>query len=240
MTWRPASPTPQALPDTARSTLPPQPGFTLVETDPPPRSGRDRNQLESSHVPASHATDYTSVIGTSSHSAGGGGDSDRGRELPARSDRARRTPRHQARGAGAASNWILTDARRQTRHRAWIPSARWPILLAHEVDFAFSPDLAPRSRASRAGARVSRFRRSDVREAARPLGRTVPSQHQADPAGHDHAAEDQPALHRVLHGRPQPRVRPRIAVARISDGPARQLLFASSGACAASSCRNRT
>ena len=57
-----------------------------------------------------------------------------------------------------------------------------------------------------------------------PLDGAVPAQHQPDRAEHHHAAGDQPALHRGLHGRPQPRVRARAAVARVPDRPARQLL----------------
>ena len=37
-----------------------------------------------------------------------------------------------------------------------------------------------------------------------------------------HAARDQPGVHRGVHGRAQPRVRPRAAVARVPDRPARQ------------------
>ena len=49
-----------------------------------------------------------------------------------------------------------------------------------------------------------------------------------------HAARDQPEVHRVLHGGPQPRVRPRAAVARVPDRPARAATSASSGTSAAS------
>ena len=56
------------------------------------------------------------------------------------------------------------------------------------------------------------------------LGRALPAEHRQDPAEHDHAARNQPALHRSLHGRAQPRVRARAALARVSDRPARQLL----------------
>ena len=67
------------------------------------------------------------------------------------------------------------------------------------------------------------------------LDRAVPAQHQPDRAEQHHAARDQPALHRGLHGRPQPRVRARAAVARVPDRPARQLLPPVLGRRAASS-----
>ena len=44
------------------------------------------------------------------------------------------------------------------------------------------------------------------------------------PPEQHHAGRDQPALHRVLHGRAQPRVRARAAVARVPDRPAGHLL----------------
>ena len=47
---------------------------------------------------------------------------------------------------------------------------------------------------------------------------------QPHPAEQHHAAGDEPEVHRGVHGRPQPRVRPRAAVARVPDRPARQRL----------------
>ena len=67
-------------------------------------------------------------------------------------------------------------------------------------------------------------RHADVRAARRSLVGAVPAEPQPDRAEQHHAARDQPAVHRGLHGRPQPRVRPRAAVARVPDRPARQLL----------------
>ena len=63
----------------------------------------------------------------------------------------------------------------------------------------------------------------------------LPAQHPADRDQHHHAARDQPEVHRGLHGRAQPRVRPRAALARVPDRPARQLLPPVLGRRAASS-----
>ena len=67
-------------------------------------------------------------------------------------------------------------------------------------------------------------RPADVRAAQGDLRRALPAQHQPDPAQHHHAGRDEPALHRGLHGRPQPRVRARAALAGVPDRPARVLL----------------
>ena len=48
---------------------------------------------------------------------------------------------------------------------------------------------------------LSGVRHPDVQAAARPSRRALPAEHRPDPAEHDHAARDQPALHRGLHGR---------------------------------------
>ena len=62
---------------------------------------------------------------------------------------------------------------------------------------------------------------ADVRAAQEPVLRVVPAEHQPDRAEQRHPARDQPAVHRVVHGRSQPRVRARAAVARVPDRPAR-------------------
>ena len=62
---------------------------------------------------------------------------------------------------------------------------------------------------------------ADVRAAQEPVLRAVPAEHQPDRAEQRHPARDQPAVHRVVHGRSQPRVRARAAVARVPDRPAR-------------------
>ena len=51
---------------------------------------------------------------------------------------------------------------------------------------------------------------------------------------HRHAARDEPALHRGLHGRPEPRAVARAPLARVPDRPARRPISASSGIRAAS------
>ena len=76
----------------------------------------------------------------------------------------------------------------------------------------------------RRGDGLSADRPADVRAAEGDLGRAVPAQHQPHRAEQHHADRDQPEVHRGLHGRPQPRVRPRAALARVPDRPARQLL----------------
>ena len=52
----------------------------------------------------------------------------------------------------------------------------------------------------------------------------VPAEYQFHRAEQHLAARNQPAVHRILHGGPKPRVRPRAAVARIPHRSARQLL----------------
>ncbi len=132
---------PATLPDTLGQ-LPAQPGFTLVETDPPPRPGATGIQLESKHVPIA-GTDYTSVVASSSHSAGGGRDSVEAanfrRAAIALAGRLGVKPVEPVR-----PKLELTDVAAKLA-TAMDPRRAWPIMLAHEVILDFSPKwlLAP-------------------------------------------------------------------------------------------------
>ncbi len=110
-----------------------------------------------------------------------------------------------------------TDPRRRLKPARHHPAPR-PLDHRHP-DMDTRPD---RDRLQR-GDGLPEDRPADVRAAQGDLDRAVPAQHQPDRAQQHHADRDQPALHRSLHGRPQSRVRPQAAVARVSDRPARQL-----------------
>ena len=109
------------------------------------------------------------------------------------------------------------------------PGFAFPKQIAGQVSFRIRSRLAEDARAARAGDGVSRLPGRDVRQAARHLERAIPAQPAADSAQHDLAARDQSQVHRVLHGRPQPRVRPRVALARISDRSSAAATSGSSG-----------
>ena len=111
---------PSTLPGTLAA-VPPQPGFSLVETDPPPRPGAGGISLGSGHV-AVMPGGIVSVIATSSHPGGAGGEQHRGAEFPPRRDRDFGPARHQADRAGAAGARPRRHRRQASRPRL-IPNA---------------------------------------------------------------------------------------------------------------------
>lgn len=117
--------------------VPPQTGFALVETDPPPRPGETGVTRRSVHV-GIMPSGIMSVVGTSSHSQGRGADS-----LEAETFR---------RAAGALGGRLgikpetparlavdLDDAARKLA-AAITPQRAWPRLLAHELVLNFALD----------------------------------------------------------------------------------------------------
>ena len=116
--------------------VPPQPGFGLVETDPPPRPGATGINLGSGHVGITPGG-YISVIGTSSHSVGAGIDSIEAknfrRAASAIAGRLGIKPKQPARpklDLGGAADKLAA---------ALDPKRAWPILIAREVILTFSP-----------------------------------------------------------------------------------------------------
>ncbi|WP_027155704.1 hypothetical protein [Mesorhizobium sp. WSM2561] len=116
--------------------VPPQPGFSLVETDPPPRPGASGITLGSGHVGITPGG-YISVIGTSSHSGGAGADSIEGRNF--------------RRAASSIAGRLGIKLKQPARPKldlggtagklaaALDPERAWPILIAREVILTFSP-----------------------------------------------------------------------------------------------------
>ena len=82
----------------------------------------------------------------------------------------------------------------------------------------------PGGRRSSRGDGLPGVRPADVPPARRHLVRALPAQPQPDRARQHHPARDQPALHRGVHDRAQPRARTRALVARVPDRPAWQPL----------------
>ena len=126
---------PATLP-TALADVPPQPGFSLVETDPPPRPGATGVTFTSSHVGITRAGTM-SVIGTSLNPGGAGVDSIEAanfrRAAIALSGRLGIKPEQPPRAALD----LVALGRKLTA--ALDPKRAWPVLLAHEVVLAFSP-----------------------------------------------------------------------------------------------------
>src|SRR5262249_14014011 len=69
-------------------------------------------------------------------------------------------------------------------------------------------------------------RPADVRALDPTFVRAVPAQHQLDRAEQRDPPRNESALHRVVHGRPESRVRARIALARVPNRSARLYLSA--------------
>jgi hypothetical protein len=116
--------------------VPPQPGFSLAETDPPPRPGATGINLGSAHIGIT-STGTISVIGTSSHFVGVSLDSIEAknfrRAASAIAGRLGIKPKEPKRPALdlAGLGRKLTDA--------LDPKRAWPHLIAHEVVLTFSP-----------------------------------------------------------------------------------------------------
>ena len=117
--------------------LPPQPGFTLVETDPPPRPGTTGIALTSSHIGIT-SSGTISVIGSSSHSRGAGVDNVEAANF-----------RRAATAIAGRLGVKPVDPRRPALDlitlrgkltAALEPARAWPLLIAHEVVLTFSPD----------------------------------------------------------------------------------------------------
>ena len=122
-----------------------------------------------------------------------------------------------ARGAGAARGVLralCAPVRRERRGRRDVRARQ----LCERAAGRKRPFHAP------GGDELSRHQGSDVRAARRHLERLLRAQPQARSQQHDLAAADEPAVHRGVPGRPQPRVRARAFVARVPHRPARQLL----------------
>lgn len=126
---------PSSLPGTLAE-VPPQPGFGLVEIDPPPRPGATGINLESTHVGIT-SSGTISVIGTSSHSDGAGVDSIEARNfrraasaIAGRLGIKPEVPRRPALDLGGLGGKLTA---------ALDPKRAWPILIAHEVVLTFSP-----------------------------------------------------------------------------------------------------
>ena len=125
-------------------------------------------------------------------------------------------------GASRSISRAITDDDRATSppsRTATIPA--WTLLARRDSRAHPRAELVERLRR---GDGLSGDRHADVRAAQAISARTVPAQHQPDRAEQHHAARDEPEVHRGVHGRAQPRVRARAAVARVPDRSARQLL----------------
>lgn len=116
--------------------VPPQPGFSLVETDPPPRPGATGMTLSSAHVGITRGG-TVSVVGTFMNSGGAGVDSiEAGNFRRAASAIAGRLgikpapPARPALDLGALGRKLTA---------ALDPKRAWPVLIAHEVILTFSP-----------------------------------------------------------------------------------------------------
>jgi len=125
---------PSTLPGTLGE-LPPQPGFSLIETDPPPRPGATGITVGSGHVGIT-SSGTISVMGTSSHSAGAGLDSVEGmnfrRAASALAGRLGIKPKEPERPVLD----LVGLGRKMTN--ALEPKRAWPFLIAHEVVLTFS------------------------------------------------------------------------------------------------------
>jgi hypothetical protein len=117
--------------------LPPQPGFALVELDPPARPATSGSSVTNGHAPITPAgTD--SQIGTSSHAGPAGADS-----VEARTFRAAAAELATRLGVSLVEPKLPAldlEALRGKLVTALDPRRAWPRLLAHEVLLTFSPE----------------------------------------------------------------------------------------------------
>jgi hypothetical protein len=127
---------PNLLPG-ALDDLPPQPGFALVEVDPPVRPATSRSSVTTGHPPITPAG-TESQIGTSSHAGGAGADS-----VEARSFRAAAAELATRLGVSVVEPKrvpLALEALAGKVVNALDPRRAWPRLLAHEVVLTFSPE----------------------------------------------------------------------------------------------------